>query len=60
MIAEQIQAQIAKLTEEKRNLEINMHRIDAALWAFNETLKMLEPKSTELKAEDPPVEVASE
>lgn len=33
MIAEQIQAEIAKLTEEKRNLEINMHRIDAAIWA---------------------------
>lgn len=57
---EQIQAQIAKLTEEKRTLEINMHRIDAALWAFNETLKMLEPKPMELKAEDSPVGVDSE
>lgn len=56
MIAEQIQAEIAKLTEEKRNLEINMHRIDAAIWAFNETLKMLEPKSTELKVTEPAVE----
>ena len=60
MIAEQIQAHIAKLTAEKRSLEINMHRIEAAIWAFNETLKMLEPKPMELKAEDSPVGVDSE
>ena len=41
MIEIKIKTEIGKLESEKRNLEINLNRIEAAIWAFNETLKMM-------------------
>lgn len=51
---EQIQAEIAALEEQKKLLEINLHRIEAGIIAYRRVLKMMEPKSTEIKAEELP------
>ena len=51
---EKIKAEIAALEEQKKLLEINLHRIEAGIIAYSRVLEMMEPKSTEIKAEERP------